>query len=508
MGFTLTTLYADVKASGINTTNRGIDSVRGHVAGADSRLTMLMAKAKAVFAVAIPLAIAHTVRAFAAQEKAENAIASALDSHGDSLDGMLPALKAQAATIQNLTVYGDEFILGLMAQARNLGTTSGKLDEVTRRAVGLSKALGMDLRTALRYTVLAQQGEFTMLQRYIPVLRSATTETEKLTIVNEMAARGWSQARAEIETTSGKYQQLKNTLGDWAEWIGEGVAYTATVVATDFGDYIDGLREAAAYWGLIAERSKAAAGAGKPLWEAVPGSAKTFDDLAKEDPARYQYFATSDMEKIGTGADASYYSVKQLKAELADLQILLYQFDAEDWAAEMAEAQWKIDVGGGSAHEPGGAGAQANAVPAFIADGRDRIADMAAGAQVGLLEALGLGKEAEIARVNAWLKAELDKVETAFNDVALDLDADGLAQFEAIRDALEETARLRKEGVDEGPQAQAQFMGQQEWVRQIQAAVGSGGDVAKQQLDEAKKQTALTAEQNALIKNLDMAVTS
>jgi hypothetical protein len=88
-------------------------------------------------------------------------------------------------------------------------------------AIGLATALNIDLRTAMRYTALAQQGEMTMLQRYIPALRMTKDATQKLAIVQRTANAGWQQAKEEAKTLGGQLGQMKNALGDAGEKLGE-----------------------------------------------------------------------------------------------------------------------------------------------------------------------------------------------------------------------------------------------------------------------------------------------
>jgi len=165
-------------------------------------------------------AMAGFTKLFANQEKAEKLLDAALRSTGQWVNALAPQLRKAAREMQTLTVYGDEFILGLMAQAVNLGATGKGIEEQTRQAIGLATALKMDLGTALRYTVLAQQGEFTMLRRYIPELRKTEDATEQLAIVQRMANAGWRQAQAEARTTAGRFAQLKNELSDLGEQLG------------------------------------------------------------------------------------------------------------------------------------------------------------------------------------------------------------------------------------------------------------------------------------------------
>ena len=197
------------------------------------------AMAIGAMATAIASGAAVAVRAYAAQEKAEVSLASALNAHGDNAKKLLPILKANAAAIQDETGASDESTLALMAQIRNLGVQGDALDEAAKGAIGLSKALNINSESAARYTALAMAGEFTVLQRYVPALRTATTESEKHAIVTDLMAKGYKQAQAELETTAGRLKELKGRFGDALEAIGGVVAG-----GDDFGDVMARISDA------------------------------------------------------------------------------------------------------------------------------------------------------------------------------------------------------------------------------------------------------------------------
>jgi len=170
---------------------------------------------------AIGAAMGKLIKLSNTQEDAERDIGAALRAHGDEAERLLPILKKQAAAIQKLTRFGDEQNLQTMATLRNLGVQGDALGTATKQAIGLAKALGLDSNAAAKYTALARQGEFTILQRYVPALRSATSEAEKQAIVTDLMNKGWKQAQESAQTTSGQIDQLANAFGDLGETIGE-----------------------------------------------------------------------------------------------------------------------------------------------------------------------------------------------------------------------------------------------------------------------------------------------
>jgi len=166
-------------------------------------------------------AVGAVAWAAAEQERADIALASALRQAGDASEETFKAMQDLAGEIQNVTIYGDEQVQSLAAQALNLGITTDRLEEAVKGAIGLSKALNLDLNTALRYTALALQGEYSMLQRHSAALRAAGTEAEKAAIVHDMMRKGFQQAKDEAAGLWGSVLRLKNRLGDLVQALGE-----------------------------------------------------------------------------------------------------------------------------------------------------------------------------------------------------------------------------------------------------------------------------------------------
>lgn len=191
-------------------------------------------------AVAISGAMLRFVQAYAEQEKQERLLDSALKLTGASVAVYGKGLRELASEIQETTIYGDEFVLGLMRQGLNLGITAREIGGTTKKAIGLATALGIDLKTSMRMTALATQGEFMMLRRYIPELRATTDATKQLDIVNRVALSGWKQSQEEADTLSGKVKQLGNTWGDLKEKIAE------LTVATKLPEFLDDFK-----WGIM-----------------------------------------------------------------------------------------------------------------------------------------------------------------------------------------------------------------------------------------------------------------
>ena len=164
------------------------------------------------------------------QEKAEITLAAALKASGEYTDTLNKRYQEFASSIQKVTTYGDEQVLGLMALIKNLGVSTDKVEEATKMAIGLATATNRDVQSMAQYVALAMQGEFTMLRRYIPALRATSDATEQLKIVTEFAARGFKVAEETTTSYSDSLTQLRNLWSDLKEKLGDFITRNEAVL--------------------------------------------------------------------------------------------------------------------------------------------------------------------------------------------------------------------------------------------------------------------------------------
>jgi hypothetical protein len=211
------------------------------------------------------------VQSYAEQEQAEAGLAAAIRATGGDVEETMARYSGLANAIQRTTTVGDEVALGLMQQARSMGVADERMEEATRGAIGLSKAFGVDMNTALRGVALAYEGNFTQLSRYIPALRGAKTDAERMAIAQKAMGDGFKIAEAEAKTGSGTMAQLANSLGDLKEVGGQLLSETlvpllewALPKLRETVDWISSVRSSAADWaafergeGLASVKNKA-----------------------------------------------------------------------------------------------------------------------------------------------------------------------------------------------------------------------------------------------------------
>jgi len=157
------------------------------------------------------------------QIEAENNLATALENTSNEAGVTIEQLKELASGIQDITTVGDEASLEIMQMGLSMGISSDQIGEATKETIGLSKAFKIDLKASIKAVALAREGDFNMLQRYIPSLKTATTVAEKQAIATKAMADGFKIAVAETKTFAGRMKQLQNTFGDLQERVGKEV---------------------------------------------------------------------------------------------------------------------------------------------------------------------------------------------------------------------------------------------------------------------------------------------
>lgn len=139
--------------------------------------------------------------------KIENELTSAIKSNGKEVASTLADYGRFTKEMMKISTVDDEAISGMLRLAETLQSNAPK--EATKNAMALSKALGVDLNTAVKMAVMAQNDMYTMLGRYVPSLRDAGTAAERTTEYNKLLASGITMMSDEVNTNIGKAEQLK-----------------------------------------------------------------------------------------------------------------------------------------------------------------------------------------------------------------------------------------------------------------------------------------------------------
>ena len=164
------------------------------------------------------------VRAFGIQEKAEMQLRAALQANGREVDKLFDRYNRFASQMQEVTVVGDETTLAMLQQAESMGITGDAAERAVKNAIALSATQDVSAKSAIRYTAALEQGNATMLARYLPTLRDVEEGTERTAMAQDILGKAFSVAEAEAQTTVGAFSQMKNAVGDLLEEIGSVIA--------------------------------------------------------------------------------------------------------------------------------------------------------------------------------------------------------------------------------------------------------------------------------------------
>lgn len=156
------------------------------------------------------------------QEDAINRLNTQLQLNGDFSKQVSLDLQEYARSIQEVTRFGDEAILEQLSFAMAMGATAEQAKEVVSAATDMATSLNVDLNTATRNVAKTLGGYAGELGEVIPELKNLTQEQLRAGDGVRLLASQFSGAAAsDINTFSGKVDQLSNAWGDFREEIGK-----------------------------------------------------------------------------------------------------------------------------------------------------------------------------------------------------------------------------------------------------------------------------------------------
>jgi len=194
--------------------------------------------------------------------KIENELSAAIKANGKEVASTMADYNRFTKEMMKISTVDDEAISGMLRLAETLQSSAPK--EAAKNAMALSKALGVDLNTAVKMAVMAQSDMYTMLARYVPALREAGTATERTAEYNKLLASGMAIMNDEAKSTLGILEQnriawdnLKESIGkafvesklfsdsvkEWQQWLNiissDKISTWQKIMASFSGNYAD-----------------------------------------------------------------------------------------------------------------------------------------------------------------------------------------------------------------------------------------------------------------------------
>ncbi|HZK25082.1 MAG TPA: phage tail tape measure protein, partial [Oscillospiraceae bacterium] len=177
-------------------------------------------KKASIMSAAIVAAGGVMVSSFITQEKAERKLSAAINATGGDVEVLSARFKKFASDLQAVTLTGDETTLGMLQMAQTMGLTAVQSERAVKNAIAMESAFGVSAASAMRYTAALEDGDATMLKRYIPALKSIEDESLLAAKAQEILGNAFEVAKEDAQTFGGSFTQLKNSAGDLMEEFG------------------------------------------------------------------------------------------------------------------------------------------------------------------------------------------------------------------------------------------------------------------------------------------------
>jgi hypothetical protein len=267
-------------------------------------------------------AIFDSIAAYTESEDAVNRLNQALNASGSYSKAASDDLVLFSREIQRSSIYSDEAILAQVSYAKSLGLSIEQSKNLVRASVELSAQLGGSLEESTTKLVRAMSGELPRsVKALIPELKELTVEQLRTGAAADIIAEKFSGAAAsQLNTYNGKVANLKNSVNDLQESIGELI-----VTSQPYKDFLTSTKNAieairgtsiatsmaSGEYGLLSKTTTQLTSDIKILSERV---LVLKEDLKKEEGDR------SFWDKITGGAAASKFQLDILEQAMKKLQ--------------------------------------------------------------------------------------------------------------------------------------------------------------------------------------------
>jgi hypothetical protein len=180
-----------------------------------------------------------------ADEKSQEKLRATLRSTGNEVENNAQRINDFADGLRDVANVDDDVTRSLVSLGLNLGIGADKIDDVVAASLGLAEATGGDATDAMEKLIKANQGNWTALQKQLPLLKEMKSQEERLAYVQKIAQQGMEQRRESLKTLGGSTQQLKLATGELAESVGGLLAPAFTSAAQAATKYINAIRQMA-----------------------------------------------------------------------------------------------------------------------------------------------------------------------------------------------------------------------------------------------------------------------
>jgi hypothetical protein len=168
--------------------------------------------------------IQESINAFNEEDKVVRQLTASLKMQGYASESVSQAMIQMADNAEDLYGVSDKVTKGLMAQASQMGVGAHQMESVMEMAIGLSKATGTDLNSALKSTTELMMGNVEAMSGMIPSLKMTGNYYQQLAIVQRTAEAGLVTAQEEADGLAFAYDRMALASDDFAEMLGSVLA--------------------------------------------------------------------------------------------------------------------------------------------------------------------------------------------------------------------------------------------------------------------------------------------
>jgi len=260
------TVFVEVQAK--------IDKFKTNLKGAENRLKKFGSRTKSFISnnktliagamAGVGAGVAKVIHAYGVQEEAIAKLNQSLKNQGNFSEEASKDLQDYASSLQKVTTFGDETIIGAQSLIASFGFEGQALKDLTKATLDLATAKGMDLNAAADLVSKSVGSTTNALTRYGIEVNGVAGSTERASSAVENINKLFGgQAETVRQTTLGQVQALGNAFGDLQETIGSFIAGEGTSLVTVLTSWIEKLdtslkliRDQTKMWGGFGETLK------------------------------------------------------------------------------------------------------------------------------------------------------------------------------------------------------------------------------------------------------------
>lgn len=162
------------------------------------------------------------IEEFIAAEKAQTNLSNTLVAMGFDAQGAMDDFVTFSKEMQRTTTMSDDLALELASVGKSLGLTNERTKTMIKTAVGLSTAIGTDVRTAFNDLSGQLNGVAGRTSKFVSGLKDLTEEQLKAGMGIELTAKQFEKfAELSGKSLAGALEQSKNAFGDIFEEVGK-----------------------------------------------------------------------------------------------------------------------------------------------------------------------------------------------------------------------------------------------------------------------------------------------